>query len=213
MNLHRVKPAAQSGIAMLEIVISLTVLSILTISVSSVLDTGLGAYETSSPSGVRQLSHRGVDRIAERLSFAGQATLSPDGLGSSLRFRTCIGSTGLTKDFGTLSELYWGPEPQDPTDGKDNDGDGLIDEGMVVFRTDIGEPTERTIVLANGVARHLEGEVSNGFDDNGNGQADERGLYLKVEPNAVRVHLTLHRPGPDGRVVVQTARTLVAMRN
>jgi hypothetical protein len=204
---------AQSGIALIEIVLSLAVLTVLTVAVGRVLETGLGAYETTSPAGVRQLSHRAMDRIADRLSFAGLSTLDRNVLGSSLKFRACLGSTGGTKDYDKLAILRWRPEPEDPADGKDNDGDGLIDEGMVVLRTDVGEATERRIILVRGVARLLEGEIANGVDDNGNGEVDERGLLFQVEPNAVRVHLTLVRPGPDGRIVVRTARTLVSMRN
>lgn len=204
---------AQSGIALIEIVLSLAVLTVLTVAVGRVLDTGLGAYETSSPAGVRQLSHRAMDRIVDRLSFAGHSTLNPNVLGSSIKFNACLGSKGGAKDFDKLAILRWRPEPEDPADGKDNDGDGLIDEGMVVLRTDVGEPTERRLILVRGVARFLEGEVGNGLDDNGNGAVDERGLLFQVEPNAIRIQLTLLRPGPDGQVVSRTARTLVSMRN
>lgn len=213
MNAHRTRRAAQSGMALIEIVLALAVLSVLAVSVGSVLDTGLGAYETSSPSSVRQMSHRALDRITEQLEFAGHGTLSRNVVGSSIRFRPCLGSTGATKDFGNLRLLRWRPEPEDPVDGKDNDGDGLIDEGMVFFRTDVGDPSERRVILIRGVARLLEGEVENGLDDNGNGEVDERGLLFQIEPNAVRVHLTLLRPGPDGKIVARTARTVVALRN
>jgi hypothetical protein len=82
-----------------------------------------------------------------------------------------------------------------------------------VLVVDEGLTTENTVVLARGVARHLEGELPNGIDDNGNGVADERGFLLEIRDRAVAISLTLERTGRNGQPVVATARTLVALRN
>ena len=104
-------------------------------------------------------------------------------------------------------------EPTDPEDGTDNDGDGIVDEGIVVLRLSAGEPNEYRVVLARGVARYLEGETPNGVDDNGNGQVDEKGLFMQVRNGAIYVNLTVQRMGRDRQPIFRTVRTAVAMRN
>jgi hypothetical protein len=95
----------------------------------------------------------------------------------------------------------------------DNDGDGAVDEGMVVLLLDAGLPTQETLVLARGVARYLDGEEANGVDDNGNGYVDEKGFLIEVHEQALRLHLTLVRTGREGQLIERTARAVVAMRN
>ena len=210
----------ERGLTLIEMSISVVVLAGLTIVLGSVMDTGLGAYKSSSPAVVRQMTHRTLDKIADRLAFAGFSTLElvaeaegmdPDG--AEITFLKCLGSTAGVKDWSETSRIFWRPESTDPTDKLDNDGDGSIDEGEVVLVVDEGLLTENTVVIARGVARYLEGEVQNGIDDNGNGIADEHGLLMDIRNNSVHISLTLTRTGRDNQPILATARTLVALRN
>jgi hypothetical protein len=207
----------ERGLTIVEMAITVTILSGLALVIGSVLDAGLGAYRSTSPSAMAQLSHRSVEKVTERIAFAGLATLAigPEGApdGSVLTFRACQGSDAGTQVWGKPATIGWEPEPGDPEDGKDNDGDGFVDEGSVVLAINAGETDEHRVVLANGVARHLEGEKPNGLDDNGNGLVDERGLSFEIRDRAVHVRMTLVRRGRDGQVVTRTARDTVALRN
>ncbi|MEN8150098.1 MAG: hypothetical protein ABFS86_09755 [Planctomycetota bacterium] len=218
MNTHA--DHGERGFTIVEMAISMVVLAGLAIVLGSVMDTGLGAYQSSSPAVVTQITHRTLDKIADRIAFAGFETLvlvpEEEGLepdGAEVSFYRCLGSTAGLKDWSEGRRIFWRPEDTDPTDKIDNDGDGSVDEGMVVLVLDEGMPTESTVVLARGVARHLEGELPNGVDDNGNGFVDERGLLLEIQDRAVQISLTLERTGRDGQPVVTTARTLVALKN
>jgi len=95
----------------------------------------------------------------------------------------------------------------------DNNGNGLVDEGRLVLRRNPGAASEQVTVLLTGVAEFLEGEIGgNLIDDNGNGLVDEPGFCLVVG-GQITAHLTLLRPGPDGRVLARTMETSVAPRN
>jgi hypothetical protein len=78
-------------------------------------------------------------------------------------------------------------------DGADNNGNGLVDEGCLFWTRDVGEPSEKTHVIARGVREYLEGEEPNLDDDNGNGLEDERGFCLERVGEALVIRLTLER--------------------
>lgn len=208
---------AERGVTLVEAAISMTVLAGLVLVLGKSLDTGLGSYRSTSPVVVEQLAHRSVEKIAARLSYAGIETLqlepvdTPDG--SVMKYQQCLGSAAGEKVWSEVNYLEWREERDDPTDGVDNDGDGAVDEGMIVLLLDAGLPTQETVVLARGVARYLQGEEANGADDNGNGHVDERGFLLEIKERYVQVHLTLVRQGRDGELIERTARAVVAMRN
>jgi hypothetical protein len=98
-------------------------------------------------------------------------------------------------------------------DGKDNDGDELVDELQVVQVENEGQPDERRTVLASGVAELFEGESANNLDDNGNGLKDERGLSFSAQGSVVTVRLSCQRRDDAGRLLSKTAETAVHLRN
>ncbi len=105
-------------------------------------------------------------------------------------------------------------EPDDPEDGVDNDGDGLIDEHQLVWIESRGTPQERTRVLTRHVAPTLEGEIPwNLIDDNENGLIDEPGACFEFQEGRIVFHLTLERLGTQTAPVVRTVRRTVALRN
>mgnify|MGYP000916787162 FL=1 len=62
-------------------------------------------------------------------------------------------------------------------------------------------------------AKFLEGEISNGIDDNGNGLIDERGLSFEVQGKMVVIRITIEKPGPEGTLSTKTLETRVTCRN
>jgi hypothetical protein len=106
------------------------------------------------------------------------------------------------------------PSPEDPVDGNDNDGDGLVDEGRLVWTERVGMAGQRRHVLAGGVSAAIEGEtLGNGLDDNGNGLVDERGLAITYAGNRLEVQITVARETAPGVVLERTVRRTVVLSN
>lgn len=74
-------------------------------------------------------------------------------------------------------------------------------------------PEERRVVWTNLVQPLLEGEVMNGIDDNGNGLVDEEGLSFVLDGDAVRIRLSLQRPGSQGEPLIRSIESVVTCRN
>ncbi|MFO1011854.1 MAG: prepilin-type N-terminal cleavage/methylation domain-containing protein [Planctomycetota bacterium] len=83
----------------------------------------------------------------------------------------------------------------------------------VEWRENPGEPDERHAVWTRASAKFLEGEISNGIDDNGNGLIDERGLSFEVQGKMVVIRITIEKPGPEGTLSTKTLETRVTCRN
>jgi len=121
---------------------------------------------------------------------------------------------------GAIHVIRREPSPSDPDDGVDNDGNGLIDEGLVVWIRNPGDPDEERIVLCRDVSESLEGEVpGNGLDDNGNDLIDEGGLAFDFPPgfpldrSFVRIQLSLSRLDREGRPMTVSAQRVVSFMN
>jgi hypothetical protein len=109
-------------------------------------------------------------------------------------------------------------EPSETDNGADDDGDGLIDEGMIEFTRDLGAGTERIVRWARGVREYLAGENPNVADDNANGLTDERGLSFSLTGRILTIRLTLQAvgakgDGASGTVLSRTVETSVRLRN
>jgi len=161
---------------------------------------------------------RVLERIVTEMQGAEITSLTPNPtppLGSSnLRFRSSAGYNGTTPLWTPWSRIQFLPDPRDPVNGVDNDGDGMIDEGRVVLIRDDGGPNQVQITLANNVSRLLQGETANVADDNGNGLTDEAGLSFSVDVDrTLTIRLSLGARDPRGRTMVRTVQTSVHTRN
>jgi hypothetical protein len=117
------------------------------------------------------------------------------------------GSSG-TPDFDTPERIELLASPSDPANGVDDDGDGLVDEGRIVWSQ--GGPV---IVLCENVPRAAAGEIpGNGADDNGNTYVDEPGFLMVREQGLLRVLLTLSDVDADGNRITATAEQVIALR-
>ena len=115
--------------------------------------------------------------------------------------------------WGNLTQITYQMEAGEVDDGLDNDGDGMIDEGMVVLTRDVGGAGQISTVLCSGVAELLDGEVGNLVDDNGNDMDDESGFCLQTLGNLLIVRLTLLETDQDGKVLSRTVENSIRMRN
>jgi len=216
------KRTSRAGFTIVEMAISATLLAGLLAGVIALTLAGSGAFRAgTSKIDLETRVHVALDRMAHEIGNAGRGSLFPNpqpvpgiqGLGTStLDFQACVGTAGKVPLFGPVQRLALELEPSELDNGLDDDADGLVDEGLVTWTTDLGGPSPRRAVLATGVGELLEGELANGADDNGNGLVDEPGLAFQLIGERVNVWLTLER-SVDGNLLTYTAQRSIAFRN
>ena len=202
--------------SLVEVTIAMTILCIVASSAMVATRTGIGAYETTNQtSELENRLHRALDRTASELAAVIADELQPNPtteLGTSdLLFRSAVGLVGTQPQPGEFVRLRREYDPLELDDGLDNDGDGLVDEGMLVLLRDEGG-IEHRVVLANGVAEAFEGEAINGVDDNGNGVRDELGFNVHREGDVLFLRLCLQK-ATERDVVTRSLTTSIRLRN
>lgn len=214
---------ARRGVTLLEVVIATGCLALLLGAIGAVAQRGRSAAEAGvSSSALSAKAQRLVDRIATELMNATSASLplSPAAgrAAAQVEYRTVEGFDVVAGaiDEGARRRIARVPSPEDPNDGLDNDGDGIVDEGNVVLVLDTSATPARELVLASGVTETLEGETAgNNVDDNGNGLVDEGGLSLQWQNGgtSVVIRATVGGRAPAGGVQLRTVTTTVHLRN
>jgi hypothetical protein len=212
--------APRAGYSLVELAVAMTLLIVVFALPALLLDTSSRAYSTGSSAGEVDLaSRRALETLARRLEFSAldripAAAAGPGVPFSTIDFQVVNGYVDGEATFGEVERIALQPEPGEADDGIDNDGDGLVDEQVLVWTRDVGLPNERSRVLCRRVRRALEGEVpANGVDDNGNGLVDEGGLTILFDGERVVLSLSVERRDAYGVNVLQTARRTVALRN
>lgn len=213
---HRSRTGS-SGFTLIESLIAVTLLAVLFLAVAQTSSRASDAFDEGSTEHMLSTStHRCLEHITQAIEFADSSIMA--GLSANLgkdtvSFRTPIGWAGTEPDWSETVFLRTEFETGELNDGLDNDGDELIDELQIVQVENEGQPEERRVVLARGVAELFEGEIANNMDDNGNGLIDERGLSFSATGSVVTVRLTCQRRDEAGRLLTKTAETAVRLRN
>ena len=207
-----------TGTTLLELTLATGLLTIIVTGGYVLLGTGVDTYDMGSTQAeVERNTDRALEMTAAELSMAGRAVIHPQPLPpsstDSLSFQRCVGFTEGAIAWGPTTVIEFRHEPDDPDDGVDNNGNGLIDEGMIVRVENAGTSDERVVVIARGVREYLEGEIPNDKDDNGNGLIDEAGLSFDVIGEVWTIRITLERLDAKKRSVMHTAQTSIKTRN
>lgn len=212
----------RAGFTLIEVAISVSILGLLMAIFGMVSSTSTSAYRAVSiVSGLDVNARRTLTRVGSELASIGGSTLNLDPEGNfglpSLQYQRAIGfNTGVNPveiDWGEDTQLGFEYEVGEVDDGLDNDGDGLVDEGVVVLTLGIGGPNPRRVILCHDVRELALGELPNGVDDNGNGVADEAGFNMQRVGDVMTVRLCLERRAAGGGTVVRTHQTSVRLRN
>jgi type II secretory pathway pseudopilin PulG len=210
--------SGESGFTLVEALIATTLVVMLFLAVVQTSSRASDAFdEGSAEHALSTTTHRCLERVTQAIEFADGNVLA--GLGAAdvdvdaVSFRVPRGWTGTTVDWSGTIRIRAELERGELNDGKDNDGDELVDELQVVQVENEGQPDERRTVLASGVAELFEGESANNLDDNGNGLKDERGLSFSAQGSVVTVRLSCQRRDDAGRLLSKTAETAVHLRN
>jgi type II secretory pathway pseudopilin PulG len=209
---------ARRGLTLVELVISMTMLTVILGAVALATLRGNDAYNTGrTVAELETRAQRIVSQIAQELRGARRAGLVPDPLppfgSSTLDYQVNTGFAGGAVAWSAPLRISFDYSPGEVDDGADNDSNGIADEGSAVWRRNPGAANEERVVWGNWVREFLEGEVPNGADDNGNGLIDERGLCFQAAGDTLTIRLTLERRDPDQRLITRTVETAVGLRN
>ena len=219
MKLRRIETRGRSaGMTLIEVLLGVVIMSMLLGALGVVTVRGSSASRSSmSASELDSEARRLLDAISTELIQAGRLGLAPEPLapwGSpELAYQRNVGFAANNVVWGSTERIRFEYEPSEADDGADNNGNGLVDEGLIVWTRDPGLVSQRNRVLGRWVREYLEGEVPNGVDDNGNGLLDERGLSFEVQGDVLTIRLSLERADAEGRLLTRTVQTSVNIRN
>jgi len=207
---------SRRGFTALEITIDVTIMSVFltALALFGSSSSGFMASKTEQ-SDVESRVRRIIIKMTQELMPTGLGALGPDPLpqlGDRLEYRKSIGVTNGVRVWGDSHRLEFRYEQGEVDDGLDNNGNGLVDEGVVLWTRSI-DGVEQGVVWCHGVRECLEGEEDNGVDDNGNGFVDESGLSFEVLEDRIVVRLTVERASAEGMPYVQTLSTSIQPRN
>lgn len=207
----------RSGFTLVELALAMGVMGMALALAAMVTRTGTSAYRSAEAG--RQLEqnlHRALDRVITELEATGADYLDPvpaPGLAyPSIEYQHLL-LQGSDVVPGPTSRLAFEYETGEIDDGIDNNGNGLVDEGILVLVRNVGLTSQQRVVLCHGVRELLEGEIANGLDDNGNGLDDEPGFFIQTAGRVVTIRLSIEGISPDGKVIVRTAESSARMRN
>ena len=213
------KRTSRSGFTLIEILIGSFLLVVLGASVALAAARTRGAFQqTRLNASVESKLRQALSRVVGELQAVGLATVLPPNIddewgSSNITFQKATGAPAGAIVWGTTQRLSFEYEPGELDDGVDNDGDGLVDEGLLVFVRDDGGPAETRVVLVRDLAEFAEGEDENNADDNGNGIRDERGFNAHRVGNLLTIRLTVEGVGEGEITVARSLSATVLLRN
>lgn len=211
--------AARAGTSMVEVLLGVTLLALMlgsigvvSLSSKSAFSRGTSRCSVELRSGIVESDI--LDELEMAIGDSFTPALAPGVPVATLQYERAMGWDGNDVVRSNDRVLRWELEPGEANNGGDDDGDGLVDEGLLVLVDDFGLPSQTRRILARGVAEYLDGEMPNGVDDNSNGLVDEPGFLVVPRGGTLDVNLTLSAAAADGSEIVErTVRTSVLLRN
>jgi len=205
----------RGGFSIIELLIVITMLALMMSVLGVVSFTGRNAYEQTAL--LNDLDSRGARALArvsdELVTAVNLGPISASAGTGDLTFQQVLGFAGGAPVWGPLMRLEAEFEAGEVDDGVDNDGDGLVDERMLVLTRDISTSPKR-VVLVRGITEFGLGEIPNNLvDDNGNGVEDEQGFNLQLVGDVITIRMWLQGMNADNQVVVRELQDTVRLRN
>lgn len=210
---------ARSGFTVLEMMIVVLMLAVMMSALGVVSFTGRNAYEQATV--MNDLDSRGgraLARVSEELTTISGTQMNPIPTGNAgsevLDFVQAIGFAAGNPIWGPSMRIAAEYETGEVDDGVDNDGDGLVDERMLVLTRDVATPSPKRVVLARGLLEWGDGETpNNNIDDNANGVTDEQGFNMHMVGDVISLRLWLQAVDADNQVVIREIQNTVRLRN
>lgn len=210
----------RAGFSLIELLVSLSLLGVIGGAVLLAASSTSTAMQSSTTlADLHALSRRAIERIASELEQTERDDVLPASPAAEAPFHVSeidFQRTDFVADavvLENIARIGFEYAADEPNDGIDNNGNGLVDEGLVVLTESLGLASERRLVLCRNVAETLEGETAgNGADDNGNGLRDEGGLSFDFDGDRVTIRLTLERVAPKGLLLQSSVQRTIAFR-
>jgi len=166
---------------------------------------------------VSSSASRFLQRVAAELVFARRASLQPATIetqgAATVSFQRSLGVEAGEVQWSPTITLRWESDPGELDDGQDNNQNGLVDEGQLVWIESEGLAGERRVVLGHGLCEFLPGETFDGADEDDDGLIDERGLCFSIEGDVLTITLGLQGRTPTGTTLTKVVETSVFIRN
>lgn len=158
--------------------------------------------ENTAEDHARALVEAALGRATRELADASAASLDPTPTtpfwSDTLTFHTATGFDTAGTTWSAPRRLELAEDPSDLDNGRDDDGDGVVDERLLRLVTSEG----RVVVLTSQVRELGEGELANGEDDDGDGLVDEAGFAVVLDASGLRLALSLERrDAQDGTTI------------
>jgi prepilin-type N-terminal cleavage/methylation domain-containing protein len=218
MRTHGRRNCRAAGFTLVEMAIVTVVFATLMGAFALVSVTSHNTYRESSHSAaLDQRLRQTLDKLSAEMRVVAGSLMTPDpqtAFGTSqIDFRQALGIANGNVTWGALTRLGFEYAPGELDDGLDNDGNGIVDDGLIVLTRGLGGGAAQRIVLCRGVRETVPGEPVNGLDDNGNGVTDEGGFNLQRVGDLMFIRISIEGPGLDGTTIVRTGQTSVRLRN
>jgi prepilin-type N-terminal cleavage/methylation domain-containing protein len=206
------------GYTLVELSIVVALLGIVLTAMMTIGATSDRTYRTGATAAHLEAQvETALARVVGELQVARRSSLSPDPLpgagSSSIEYVRPVSIVNGIVQWSTTRRLALELETGETANGRDDNGNGLVDERRLVLTEDVGGPAEHKYVITRWVRSLAAGENANGADDNGNGLVDEPGFVVERFDETLVVRLTLEKLDGDGRLRERTAETSVRMRN
>jgi hypothetical protein len=214
----RTRPAPAGGFTLAEAVLSAAFLSSLLLVAGLATDRCFSLFRQQRASQtLSATAYRLLHRVTSEVVGARRASCLPSTVetqgSSSLSFQRSLGVDDGAVNWSPVTTLRWELETGELDDDRDNNGNGLVDEGQLVWIEREGTPEERRVVLGHGLVEFLSGETFDGADEDGDGLIDERGLCFSLAGNVLTIRIGVEEVAPGGQVLQKHVETSVYLRN
>jgi prepilin-type N-terminal cleavage/methylation domain-containing protein len=204
----RKRPLGRRGFSLLELLISVTVgAAVLGTALRLVANGSAMGDQAAILSALDERSRNALDRIGELLRPALISELRVEnGTGGArwgrLVFTTRFGEAGPVEHWIEIV-----PAPGELWDGIDTNGDGLVDEGRLLWIRDPGGPGQQVVTLCDGLTRAAGNELP---DD---APVGVRGFNVQVEDGIVQVSVSVARRSRSGELLQRNMQRWFVPRN
>ncbi len=157
---NRKKPSRQGGFSLLEISIYIAVIGIISVPMLTVI---VGITRTNEEgefiNRIQERNRATIHRLITdyRRSMAGTAAVT--NAGKTLSFTLLGAFNGVTAEPGNVIRYELRPDPADPNNGADDNGNGVVDENILVR---VNETTSEEVIFASHLDPNNSGFALNG---------------------------------------------------
>jgi len=154
---------SQRGVSLIEVMIYLTVMAILGIPLAMVtVSVSRSSAEGDLLTRILERNRSALNRIVSEYRLSLKGTTSVTNSGKTLQFTSNGGFNGTGPVAGPILRYEIRPDPKDSANGKDDNGNGIADESILVR---VNQATGEQVILAAGLktANCSFAQVGNGI--------------------------------------------------